>query len=353
MLAAQIVFVFASVCVQSYLLTTVSHLQSVIRDKDGVISNVKDDKLKIDNLDAMVHKLKQNSDSISEQIKTFKDNVKKDVENLKRLVHLQNTIVSNTNKNVNDMTEQMHTEMQVTNELEENFQKFLLGIGGNQTQNRNNSIEQNGFRIGNETKMVDNWMVAANFSFERMKRIEHELEKMDQITKLNSKLLQNTVINSNSQMFKNISRANASLGIMADVDTLVLEMAENLDKLKFSMPVPNSCHIYQAYGATESGNYLIDPDGVGNHQPFTAYCDFENGFTVVQHSSPESVSIPKCEGTDCYTNFLHYPTSQFQLQSLTNISSFCFQQIQFNCYSAQLKKSCIMGRYNGTCKFGR
>ena len=239
---AAIVFVFASVCVQSYLLTTVSHLQSVIKDKDGVISNVKDEKLKIDNLDAMVHKLKRNSDSISEQIKTFKDNVKTDVENLKRLVHLQNTIVSNTNKNVNDMTEQMHTEMQVTNELEENFQKFLLGIGGNQTQNRNNSIEQNGFRIGNETKMVDNWMVAANFSFERMNRIEHELEKMDQITKLNSKLLQNTAINSNSQMFKNISRANASLGIMADVDSLVLEMTGNLDKFKFSMPGKYTTH---------------------------------------------------------------------------------------------------------------
>ena len=41
--------------------------------------------------------------------------------------------------------------------------------------------------------------------------------------------------------------------------------------------VPNSCHVYQAYGATESGDYLIDPDGVGNHQPFSAYCDFENG----------------------------------------------------------------------------
>ena len=35
--------------------------------------------------------------------------------------------------------------------------------------------------------------------------------------------------------------------------------------------------MYQAYGATESGNYLIDPDGVGNNKPFKAYCDFDNG----------------------------------------------------------------------------
>ena len=35
--------------------------------------------------------------------------------------------------------------------------------------------------------------------------------------------------------------------------------------------------MYQTYGATESGNYLIDPDGVGNHKPFQVYCDFDKG----------------------------------------------------------------------------
>ena len=45
----------------------------------------------------------------------------------------------------------------------------------------------------------------------------------------------------------------------------------------FSNLVPKTCHIYHLKGATESGSYIIDPDGPGNAPPFAAYCDFATG----------------------------------------------------------------------------
>ena len=58
----------------------------------------------------------------------------------------------------------------------------------------------------NETEMDEtSWKVVANFSFTRMNRIERELDRMDKKTKQNSKLLQNALINSNSNVFQNFS----------------------------------------------------------------------------------------------------------------------------------------------------
>ena len=53
----------------------------------------------------------------------------------------------------------------------------------------------------------------------------------------------------------------------------------------YSTPVPKTCHIYHVKGATESGNYIIDPDGPGNAAPFTAYCDFATGNLLEQMES--------------------------------------------------------------------
>ena len=50
-----------------------------------------------------------------------------------------------------------------------------------------------------------------------------------------SKLLQNALINSNSKAFHNFSK-NSSQGVLADVDTLILDIKQDLDKLKFAMP---------------------------------------------------------------------------------------------------------------------
>ena len=49
--------------------------------------------------------------------------------------------------------------------------------------------------------------------------------------------------------------------------------------------MPKTCHIYHLKGATESGSYIIDPDGPGNAPPFAAYCDFATGNLVEQIES--------------------------------------------------------------------
>ena len=49
--------------------------------------------------------------------------------------------------------------------------------------------------------------------------------------------------------------------------------------------MPKTCHIYHLKGATESGSYIIDPDGPGNAPPFAAYCDFATGNLLEQIES--------------------------------------------------------------------
>ena len=230
------IFVFASLCIQSYLLTTVSHLQSIIKDKDGIMNNIQHEKIKIDEFEAMLKKLEQKSESVSEHMEAFKQSVSTDVEDLKKMVHLQNTIVTNANHNLKELKNQMKLESEETKNLESTFQKVFLV--DNRTQNNNSSIDK--FSINpkalNDTDIDEtSWKKVANFSFERINRIEHELDKMSKKTKQNSKLLQNAFINSNSRVFQNFSN-NSSQDILADVDTLILDMKQDLEKLKFAMP---------------------------------------------------------------------------------------------------------------------
>ena len=52
------------------------------------------------------------------------------------------------------------------------------------------------------------------------------------------------------------------------------------------------------------------------------------GETVVSHNLVDDVSIPVCEGTNCFTRRLMYPAAMTQLDALTNISTSCIQEIQ-------------------------
>ena len=54
--------------------------------------------------------------------------------------------------------------------------------------------------------------------------------------------------------------------------------------------MPKTCHIYHLKGATESGSYIIDPDGPGNAPPFTAYCDFATG-NLLEENLMESLKL--------------------------------------------------------------
>ena len=60
-------------------------------------------------------------------------------------------------------------------------------------------------------------------------------------------------------------------------------------KVKVNSPVGvGSCSVIRSV-SNVSGNYVIDPDGVGGLAPFTAYCDMTDrngvGVTVISHDS--------------------------------------------------------------------
>ena len=60
-------------------------------------------------------------------------------------------------------------------------------------------------------------------------------------------------------------------------------------KVKVNSPLAASCSVIRKYLSSVSGNYVIDPEGVGGVAPFTVYCDMADkngvGVTVVGHDS--------------------------------------------------------------------
>ena len=78
--------------------------------------------------------------------------------------------------------------------------------------------------------------------------------------------------------------------------------------------------------------------------PFTVYCDMTDkngvGVTVISHDSESRTHVKGCEGAGCYSSNIHYTgVSQFQLASLTSVSSHCEQFIKYECYSAKLLRN--------------
>ena len=52
------------------------------------------------------------------------------------------------------------------------------------------------------------------------------------------------------------------------------------------------------------------------------------GTTVIDHNLLADTVIPKCEGSDCFIQYLNYPVDVNQLKALTDISSECYQDIK-------------------------
>ena len=248
------VFVLVSICIQCYLLTTVTHLQSLVKEREDEVKEAmsvsKEGKLKIDNLKSLMNSNLNQGVSME----NFPYKVNNEIENLKRLVHIQNTVVTNTDRNVNELKDRLKLNEFQYNTLERKLERSLLADGGfnnatyedskNSQQNLNASkINQNNqvdswpstLYHSNQTNTFVNWRILLNSSFERLDRLDEELNNLKQKTEQNSVFLHNAVINSNSEMFKLLSD-NSSLGILADVDAIVLKLKNNIDKLKFSIP---------------------------------------------------------------------------------------------------------------------
>ena len=116
-------------------------------------------------------------------------------------------------------------------------------------------------------------------------------------------------------------------------------------KVKVNSPVRiDSCSVIRKHVSSVSGNYVIDPDGVGGLAPFTVYCDMADkngvGVTVISHDSESRTKVHDglgWGGRGSYSRDIHYTgASLSQLASLTRVSSHCEQFIKYECYDSVL-----------------
>ncbi|XP_067052599.1 uncharacterized protein [Acropora muricata] len=98
-----------------------------------------------------------------------------------------------------------------------------------------------------------------------------------------------------------------------------------------------SCSVIRHF-TSASGNYEIDPDGVGGVAPFTVYCDMTDknkngvGVTVISHDSESRTLVKRCETRGCYSRDIDYTGASLnQLTSLTLVSTHCEQFIKYEC----------------------
>ena len=103
---------------------------------------------------------------------------------------------------------------------------------------------------------------------------------------------------------------------------------------------PRSCsEIKSRLQRSSSGNYNIDPDGVGGVTPFDVYCDMNDkggvGVTVISHDSESRTyvnKIPGCGHPGCYRKDVIYAgATTAQLAELTRVSKICEQLIKYEC----------------------
>ena len=113
------------------------------------------------------------------------------------------------------------------------------------------------------------------------------------------------------------------------------------DGYKCRPRVPKSCSEVRKYVGSASGNFVIDPDGVGGLAPFTVYCDMTDkkgvGVTVISHDSERKTHVRGYESAGSYSRDIHYiGASLSQLAMLTRVSSHCEQFIKYECYNSGL-----------------
>ncbi|XP_068725496.1 contactin-associated protein-like 2 [Montipora capricornis] len=115
-----------------------------------------------------------------------------------------------------------------------------------------------------------------------------------------------------------------------------------IGKLPGNRGYANSCTALKTLDPTSnSGVYVIDPDGEGGLPPFDVTCDMTDkngvGVTVISHDSENRTRVKGCDPAGCYKRDIHYSrTTLSQLEMLTRVSSDCEQFIMYECYHAVL-----------------
>ncbi|XP_073534697.1 uncharacterized protein [Phyllobates terribilis] len=99
-------------------------------------------------------------------------------------------------------------------------------------------------------------------------------------------------------------------------------------------PVLESCAALKEAGITDSGRYIIDPDGVDKGVPqFEVFCDMSSfsGITVIGHNSERRMPVSPCEEAGCYKRELIYSADISQINALTTVSQSCEQFVRLDC----------------------
>ena len=105
---------------------------------------------------------------------------------------------------------------------------------------------------------------------------------------------------------------------------------------------PETCSVVKANISEESGDYVIDPDGVQGENPFTVYCNMTSqggvGVTVVSHNSESKTHVTGDDDDDNYERDIQYIGSSLsQLAGLTEVSTNCHQFVKYDCMRSKFK----------------
>ena len=118
--------------------------------------------------------------------------------------------------------------------------------------------------------------------------------------------------------------------------------------MEYLLSTVASCsHLKKADPTATSGNYNIDPDGEGDLEPFSVYCDMADnigvGVTVISHDSESRTFVHGFEGTGSYSRLIHYTGANLsQLASLTTVSSHWEQFIKYECLNGVMYRWSIV-----------
>ena len=118
--------------------------------------------------------------------------------------------------------------------------------------------------------------------------------------------------------------------------------------MEYLLSTVASCsHLKKADPTATSGNYDIDPDGEGDLEPFSVYCDMADnigvGVTVISHDSESRTFVHGFEGAGSYSRVTHCTGANLsQLASLTTVSSHCEQFIKYECLNAVMYRWSIV-----------
>ena len=104
---------------------------------------------------------------------------------------------------------------------------------------------------------------------------------------------------------------------------------------------PKNCASLKKIGFLESGNYMIDPDGVFDGVgPMTVYCNMsaDTPAMVISHDSEARGHVTGCESTGCFIRNVVYTSATIsQLTALVMMSGNCKQYYKVECFYVGLQ----------------